>query len=135
MTDATQTNNEEGVADANWKANHPAFKNAWQIAAEGQTEEEETELDEETATEKKEKQKAIDYVIFKALNKFVQMDISSIPKTDALTELQATNVYAEIQGNCNQLGLPITPIEDLTVVKSCQPLVHGQLKETMLNRS
>ena len=96
---------------------------------------EETELDEETATEKKEKQKAIDYVIFKALDKFGQMDISSIPKTEALMELQATNVYSEIQDDCNQLGLPITPIEYLAVVKLCQPLVHGQSKETMLNIS
>ena len=63
------------------------------------------------------------------------MDINGIPKTEALTELQAINVYSEIQDDCNQLGLPITPLDELTVVKLCRPIVHGQSKETMLNIS
>ena len=78
MTDATQTDNEEGAADATRTANHPAFADARRKAAEGQTEEEETELDEEAARGKKKTQKATEYVIFKSLNKFGQMDISSI---------------------------------------------------------
>ena len=53
VTDATQPDNEEGVADAKRKANYPAFEKVQQIAEEGQMEEEETELDEETATEKR----------------------------------------------------------------------------------
>ena len=63
------------------------------------------------------------------------MDIDSILKTEALTEHQAINVYSEIQDDCNQLGFPITPRDELALVKSCRPQNHGVSKEIMLNIS
>ena len=76
---------------------------------------EETEVNEKET----EKQKELNFTRFKSLNKFGQIDIDSIPKTEALTEHQAINVYTEIQDDCNQLGFPITPLDELAVVKSC----------------
>ena len=121
--------------DAERKALHPAFATARRMAAEGKMETEETEVDEKTATENKEKQKELNFTLFKSLNKFGQMDIDSIPKTEALTEQQAINVYSEIQDDCNQLGFPITALDELAVNKSCRPQNHGLSQEMMLNIS
>ena len=82
------------------------------LAAEATIEEEETELDEEAAQEKAKLQEQEDYLIFRLLNKFEVKEIVNIPKTEALSETHAINIYKEIQDNCNQCGFPITPIEN-----------------------
>ena len=105
------------------------------MASEGKTEENEIELDEVIVKEKAKLQEPQDYVIFKSLNKFEQKDIANIPRTEALNEIQAINIYEEIQDDCNQCSYPITPMEKLSEMKSCILTTHSESPKAMINIS
>ena len=71
------------------------------------------ELDEEAKKEIAKLKATQDILMYKNICKLEVQDIAHIPKTIALTENQAINIYREILGDCNQCGFPITPLEEL----------------------
>ena len=64
------------------------------------------ELDEEAKKEIAKLKATQDVLTYKNICKFEDQDIPHIPKTLALTENQAINVYCEILDDCNQCGFP-----------------------------